>query len=255
VTEVRIITPQGMFGGSADEDLLTTAMRVTGCGFGEEGDWCSKYGCNFENDVFVMRRYYWGDCDCGGNDRSKLWYEANPHAVNCWQAERDRRWKRYDESVGWSEIEGAAFSVDVLPDSDAMDRWREAYRLRDAAHAGIVRDLYAEFGMEPQAFQYHCTCGRDERARDAGLGHLPECSGELPNFLYKPTGFRLEWYKYIGRDMEFTGDLPSDFMTRIFDSHPSGMTLQQAIEKTANEHEQTAQAFADAFASLGGARA
>jgi len=28
------------------------------------------------------------------------------------------------------------------------------------------------------------------------------CSGDEPNFRYKPTGFEVTWYKYIGRDMK-----------------------------------------------------
>ena len=28
------------------------------------------------------------------------------------------------------------------------------------------------------------------------------CGGDEPNFRYKPTGFEVTWYKYIGRDMK-----------------------------------------------------
>ena len=65
MTEVRIITPTGMFGSAKGEHFATTAMRIIGVGFGEEGDWCAKYGTNAETDVFTMRRFYCGDCDCG----------------------------------------------------------------------------------------------------------------------------------------------------------------------------------------------
>lgn len=28
---------------------------------------CSPYGTDFENDVFTMSRYWWGDCSCGAD--------------------------------------------------------------------------------------------------------------------------------------------------------------------------------------------
>lgn len=128
-------------------------MRIIGVGFGEDGDWCAKYGCNFENDLFAMRKFYWGGCSCG---------------------------------------------------------------------------------------------------EDETEDHEPDCPVILPNFLYKPTGFALDWYKYIGRDMEVTAEapLPADFMDRIFASHPTGMTLEQAISETARQEEQTAETFALMLASL-----
>jgi hypothetical protein len=54
---LEIITPPGMFGPSADDDLLDTALRVIGVAFGDPAEWASKYGTNFENDVFMMHRY------------------------------------------------------------------------------------------------------------------------------------------------------------------------------------------------------
>jgi hypothetical protein len=51
-----------------------------------------------------------------------------------------------------------------------------------------------------------------------------------PNFWYKPTDFRLRWYKYIGRDMAANADhLPGDFLHKIFATHPSGMTIEDAV--------------------------
>lgn len=65
MTDVQIVVPSGMFGPSADDDFLDTALRVIGVAFAQPGEWASKYGTNYENDVFVMRTQYWGDCTCG----------------------------------------------------------------------------------------------------------------------------------------------------------------------------------------------
>jgi len=44
-----------------DPDLV--AHGVLGGAFG--------YGAHYENDVFAMRPQYWGDCDCGDDERHK----------------------------------------------------------------------------------------------------------------------------------------------------------------------------------------
>lgn len=199
-----------------DEELV--AHGLLGGHFG--------YGARYENDVFVMRPFYWGDCDCGADERSEAWHEANPHASNCWQAERDRRWNAYDERIGWDEIKKAAFPGGGGPmemlgmeevnspmpgvrmmisrkrDDAPMERWRKASDLRDKARAEIVRDLYIERGMKPEPYQWHCSCERDERARAADIGHRETCALELPNFHHKRSGLEVRWYKYIGRGME-----------------------------------------------------
>lgn len=40
-----------------------------------------------------------------------------------------------------------------------------------------------------------CTCGGEENTTCAD-----DCELVVPNFLFKPTGFRIEWYKYALRD-------------------------------------------------------
>lgn len=45
-----------------------------------------------------------------------------------------------------------------------------------------------------------CTCGADDSEDE--MEHKPDCAIMLPNFVHKPTGFTVEWYKWIGRGME-----------------------------------------------------
>lgn len=155
MVEVHIVMPKNGFGLSGEEHPVVTAMRIIGVGFGEDGDWCAKYGCNAETDIFRMTKFYWGDCTC------------------------DEDW--------------------------------------------------------------------------AGNGHSAECGHSIPNFLYKPTGFSLNWYKYVGRDMELMSEapLPADFLQRIFATHPKGMTFDSAVAETARQEHQTAESFAKMFADLG----
>jgi hypothetical protein len=159
MTEINIVTPRGMFGGSVADNMMDIAMRVIGVGFGEPGEWASKYGTNYENDVFAMRTQYWGDCTCG-----------------------------------------------------AMD-------------------------TEP---------GEPERDCE------PTCPMVLPNFLFKPTGFSITWYKYIGRSMEYSDHcLPNDFLQQIFATHPKGMTVDQAIRELDLRQEEADRSFREMFDSLG----
>lgn len=71
MTEVQIVLPP------RDRDFLSESLRMLTraiCeahpeiegGYGLGGEF--GYGETFENDVFSMQRYYWGDCTCGAMD-------------------------------------------------------------------------------------------------------------------------------------------------------------------------------------------
>jgi hypothetical protein len=55
-----------------------------------------------------------------------------------------------------------------------------------------------------------CTCG-------AVSEHKPDCKLMVPNFLYKPTGFAIEWYKYPLRDSYMNFEITLDEFTQIID--------------------------------------
>lgn len=71
-------------------------------------------------------------------------------------------------------------------------------------------DSYGEeFSNDVFEMHRYCWCDGDK---------CPQCgTGEQPNFLYKPTGFRLTWYKYPMRDaytnQEVTPSMFRDMMT------------------------------------------
>ncbi len=43
------------------------------------------------------------------------------------------------------------------------------------------------------------------------------CSGELPNFYFKPTDLAVRWYKYVGRDTETSHAVTLKELARIED--------------------------------------
>ncbi|WP_157115057.1 hypothetical protein [Nocardia niwae] len=150
--QINIIVPATSTGYVAEGLRLITRAIAAATGVpldgglgGEDG-----YGLNYDNDVFTMRPFYWGDCDCGSDQTDAEWCDNNP-AVH--------------EGHGYSKCANAG----------GCEWW----------------DRYTAANLPDH-----------DRER---------CSLYLPNFVYKPTGATAEWYKWIGRDLEFAGELPVDF--------------------------------------------
>lgn len=230
MVEIQVIVPSRNMDAVADGlveitaaiDRLAPDTVAHGVLGGHHG-----YGAHFENDVFVMRPFYWGDCDCGADERGDKWHAANPHKADCFRTVLHARFAKYDEESGWNALEEEGRAADLMEEhveevdfgtlctrtrtakgDDHHKRWCRAHDRRTKAHARLTRELYLERGLGPELYQWLCTCGVDERATEyfATEGHYPTCALELPNFRHKATGFEVRWYKYIGRDMETKGE-------------------------------------------------
>jgi hypothetical protein len=203
--QVEIITPKRAdqskmidFGLVAlTEAIAQVAPDTLGGGLlgGEFG-----YGANFENDAFTMRTYYWGDCDCGADEREAEWSAAHKHAPDC-----------YMHKVAGDLLAAggtrSSFSDTYIerPKAVTYDQWQkteDATRKKWCKHFGL---------SYPAGCAIHCTCGHDKlfSAWVNDNGHRPTCALELPNFLHKRTGMEVRWYKWIGRGMESVG-VPKD---------------------------------------------
>jgi len=71
-----------------------------------------------------------------------------------------------------------------------------------------------------------CTCDYEQRleaiyqeyAKEFGhMGCKPECLLEKPNFHYKPTDYRLKWYKYPLRDSYANKEVTVTEFARMID--------------------------------------
>lgn len=176
------------------EAIAQIAPDTVGAGLlgGEFG-----YGANFENDVFAMRTYYWGDCDCGYEQKDIAWSESHEHAPECYQ-------RRVVSDMTAAGGKPSAFSKTYVdrPQNVGYDEWRKI-------EARIRRKWCKHFGLSfPSCCAIHCTCDYDKEWKvfRAVNDHLPTCSLELPNFRHKASGFEVRWYKWIGRDMQTSGD-------------------------------------------------
>jgi len=187
---IKIITPAGAFGEYEGENELTSLLRKIALKYSDdEGEWADKYGTDFENEEFIMRTYYWGDCDCGWDEFESKHDLTEKHSKTCFQA----KLKRFESGLR----------------KPGIDFMNENYVRKVGDWA--IKNGYKD-GWDGCAV--HCDCGRDRReemwfnglAKKFGTTgkqpHKATCCLILPNFLHKKTGFEVRWYKYLGRDME-----------------------------------------------------
>lgn len=198
--DIQIIVP-----AISDEPLCDVLREITKAideiddsrvahGFlgGEHG-----YGAKWQSETFVMRPYYWGDCTCGADERGETWWKTNPHRDNCYQ----------------SELKAAQMAAGIHYSQDSSIPYDERRKKEDR----IYRDLCAKHGLTyPSGCAVHCTCGVQEAACAADIGHRPDCLLELPNFVHRASGLTVSWYKYIGRDMEVSS-MPADLSPILAD--------------------------------------
>lgn len=184
-TEVQIVLPE-----CADDEVSNLLRALTEALATRKPDAVSHgffggefgYGCDFETPVFRMFPYYWGDCTCGYTEKEEAWSEANKHTAACYrtgyraiQVEMER------EKGGWS-----SFDTQFKKRAEALCKehgipWKEGW-----------------------GSAVHCDCGFDQlwKAWVRNNWHSEDCPTARPNFLHKPSGATVNWYKYIGRGME-----------------------------------------------------
>lgn len=194
MNNIEIVMPHGMLGEDEFDDLLDTILRKIAMANGdEEHNWVSKYGVDIDNDIFMMHPYCWceqGDCVwCGGcrcpqtafhyliDGKEVTYQEWNDFYINF---ERDwykvRGYKnppKTHKDLGWKEN---------------INEWLygETGGLLANSHRETKHDLICDYCKGVGIF---ATNGSEP-----GKG--------APNFWYKPTNFKVWWYKFIGRDME-----------------------------------------------------
>lgn len=212
---------------------LCEELKISGYGHPEDGCPLPTNDSGYiDTPIFAVRPYDWdAECDCGADGKMEKWFSANAHSANCYQSELRREMDQYDRATGFRAIEAAAFGRDdsplpgmemeeeevapgvtvmtFEPRSDAaMDAWRKASDLRRTHEDATYKRLcHAHNLTYPSGCAVHCDCGRDERGdifwTEIG-GHASTCRFVQPNFLYKPNGFRINWYKYPFRDSYMT---------------------------------------------------
>lgn len=68
------------------------------------------------------------------------------------------------------------------------------------------------FSFQQYVWDCNCDPGDDDNF------HGPNCKLNEPNFLYKPTNFSIEWYKHIGRGMEYSDNISVEEFHKIINT-------------------------------------
>jgi hypothetical protein len=168
------------------------------------------YGEEFENDTFSVFPYYWGDCTCGFDD-----YEyTEEHSPSCFQKELEQEKLK----IGWTKGE---FGLDRPKDWSWEDEQRKEKK--------IVKKLYEKRGWNTKSgswwygYGVRCDCDYNQRYENwlKQIGypnrHREDCLLVKPNFLYKPTGLRIKWYKYPLRDAYISKEITLDEFKQVID--------------------------------------
>jgi hypothetical protein len=163
-----------------------------------EDCWCVEH---FDNEVFTVRPYDWdAECTCGFTDEVEGWWKRHPHAEDCWTNEYSKIGKRHrEELMVWAKDTG--WQGD---DNRGIARHPGYRNKTDEQFAETLRLAHERGFPEPDncGIAVWCSCGADQAAEDhfGDRTHKEDCRMVLPNFLHKPTGYRIEWYKYPFRD-------------------------------------------------------
>jgi len=164
-----------IFGNSRGEHPVDRDLQDRFCLLLEELG-CDRYGnMEREHKDFVVRPYFWGDCECG-------WEALDPnlrHRDACYQAKL------------------ASLRISTKTETGL-----------DEPYASSRTALCEAMGLDPlYGSEVHCTCDYPQRFEDwfsahklGAEGHRDDCPIVLPNFEHRPSGFRLKWYKYPLRD-------------------------------------------------------
>lgn len=144
------------------------------------------YGQEFQNDVFEMHPFWWGDCDCGFDQKDDEWCEANPHTDDCYQTRLGK--SCFVEGSEYLYLDGHGWDV-----------------------CDCAKTLCKEMGLSyPENSIFHCTCNINDDYAEwlKDNDHESSCSLVIPNFKHYESGLEIKWYKYIGRSMEANMELP-----------------------------------------------
>lgn len=161
----------------------------------------ARVGPDFENDTFVVRPYYWGECQCGYVEAMREFEESIDHRGDCYQTEK----RQMEREAGVRDKSGSL--------SDELE-----YEVRRNRQDQIYDLLTDKYDLPRRGCAVHCTCDyhdrRKEKMEELG-GHDDDCRVIQPNFYHKPTGLHVEWYKYPFRDAYMNMSLDLDEWNEI----------------------------------------
>ena len=99
--------------------------------------------------------------------------------------------------VNSDEWTNLLYAINGEDDIDALRGYCKECSPYINKRGGFANDI---FEINPY-YWGECDCGvEDETSDEEYVEHKPDCSLVLHNFIYKPIGFWIDWYKYPFRD-------------------------------------------------------
>jgi len=156
----------------------------------------SFHGEEFENDVFEIFPYYWGDCTCSFEQLEDEFYETYSHSPYCYQYDYEKFEKRH--GFDWHNSENTVKELITIMEKHAI-----SYDPKDPILGCAT----------------WCSCGFQdwENKFYEENSHEEDCLLVKDNFHYKPTGFGIQWYKYPLRDAYMNQNISLKEFKKIID--------------------------------------
>lgn len=191
MSEIEMIFPAGAFGPSGYDTPIDHAMRLIAVeaspNYREE--WAEKYGTTIDNDVFLMHPYCWCEEDscswCGGE------CECPPGAFHYF-------------------VDGNEVSYEAWMSFYMREVYGRDYEPGDISHLRAPQLANPDVVNARRSTSHDPMCDYCTKGHGVDRGGVPGHSA--PNFWHKPSGFRVWWYKYIGRGVETHGEPPADLV-------------------------------------------
>lgn len=241
-SKIELTSHSSHLGASGDDHPLELIIRALSLKHGKEGEWADKYGTDYEDEVICIHHDLQDyDCKCEYETVEKAWLEANPHSDECFVAvtghllakvEAEYPVPEFNPFYQMDDVDAAEFVQFWHGGDGPTDEQKARKKAKEAEHelsrkryfaaskkrsAAVRRAVSAEaerrqieLKYDPEwSWQYQCTCGQAERHEQWQKlhEHVKPCDhwwGGQPNFLHKPSGLEVSWYKYIGRDTKVT---------------------------------------------------
>lgn len=156
-----------------------------------------EYGVEFENDTFSVMPYYWGECECGYDEKEAEWLDSHEHAPDCYARELEK------------------IDIGVCIDKEIFGKFLEEK----------LKPLYERYGWDTSGEDWwhgyvcRCSCDYEKQWEEfvENNGHEPFCRLVRLNFHYKPLDFQIQWYKYPLRDSYMNQPLTLEQFREIID--------------------------------------
>ena len=142
----------------------------------------------------------------------------------------------YKEEIGFEDYASLWEALDIRHDEvepgiyilemrskqgGAHNEWIARYDLVRQREDQIRKELCERFNLSyPEGCAVHCTCDFEQwwAAFCEENCHDPDCPIVKPNFLHKPTGFNISWYKYPMRSSFMNENLSVKEFAKIIDN-------------------------------------